>query len=401
MGKDTPEKFIHALLDSTDIRVNGDQPWDITIHHPEFYNRVFSQGALGLGESYVEKWWDSPRIDMLFFHILRANLDSQISPPLSLRLKQLILKFINLQTKQRSRLVAEKHYDLGNTLFSTMLDKNMLYSCGYWKNASNLEEAQLAKLELICQKLKLQAGESLLDIGCGWGGLAKYAAEKYNVKVVGVTISTEQYTYAKELCKELPVTILLSDYRDVNDKFDKIVSVGMFEHVGYLNYPTYFQQVAKMLKDNGLFLLHTIGVNYSIRFVNEWINKYIFPNGMLPSIAQIATATEKIFMVEDWHNFGAYYDNTLMCWYENFIKNWPSIQSHYDEQFYRMWTYYLLSCAGSFRARCNQVWQIVFSKKRNNWGLCCPAITALFSLIIEKILRPDQLYKCSVCFSWS
>jgi len=272
-------------------------------------------------------------------------------------------KLINEQTKERSLIVGEQHYDLGNDLYELMLDNYMIYSCGYWKNATNLNEAQEAKLDLICRKLRLKPGMTVLDIGCGWGGFAKYAAEHYDVKVTGVTISKEQAKYAQEFCKGLPVTILVKDYRDVKEAFDRVVSIGMFEHVGYKNYREFMEVSNHCLKDNGLSLLHTIGSNTTVTSGDPWILKYIFPNSMLPSICQIANAFEGLFIMEDWHNFGADYDKTLMAWHERFTKNWDKVKEKYGERFYRMWNYYLLSCAALFRARQAQLWQIVLSKK--------------------------------------
>jgi len=203
----------------------------------------------------------------------------------------------------------------------------------------------------------------ILDIGCGWGSFAKYAAEKYKVKVVGITVSKEQVELGKRLSEGLPVEIRLQDYRNLNDKFDHIVSMGMIEHVGPKNYKTYMKVVHRSLKDKGLFLLHTIGKNKLKDPIDPWMNKYIFPNGVLPSINQIASSTENLFVMEDWHNFSADYDKTLMEWYKNFEKNWNKIESNYDKRFHRMWKYYLLSCAGLFRARKAQLWQIILSKK--------------------------------------
>lgn len=363
-NKMTPKTLIHQLAQSVGITIGGDQPWDIHIHNENFYSRVLHEGSLGLGESYMEKWWDCPRLDIFFARILRGQLYREVDVPFSFKIKQLMVRLINLQTKSRAKLVARKHYDLGNDLFTTMLDSRMIYSCGYWKEAQTLEDAQVAKLDLICKKLQLKPGMRVLDIGCGWGGLAKYAAEQYGVSVVGVTISKQQWEYAKSHCAGLPIDIRLQDYRDINEKFDRVVSVGMFEHVGHLNYPSFFNIVHQSLVDDeGLFLLHTIGGNETSVFGDQWISKYIFPNGLIPSIAHISKATEKLFVMEDWHNFGAYYDKTLMAWYENFLNHWNQLKEKYDERFYRMWTYYLLSCAGTFRARTNQLWQIVFSKK--------------------------------------
>jgi cyclopropane-fatty-acyl-phospholipid synthase len=277
---------------------------------------------------------------------------------------------INTGKKSKAFEVGEKHYDLGNTLFQKMLDKRMAYSCGYWKDAKNLDEAQEAKLSLICRKLNLEPGMKVLDIGCGWGSFVRYAAENYDVEVIGISVSREQVEYATVDCKGLDVSIRLMDYRDLNNKdllgkdmlFDRIVSVGMFEHVGYKNYSTFMTTVHGLLKENGLFLLHTIGSNKSVVASDPWSNKYIFPNSHVPSIKQIGGAIENLFVMEDWHSFGAYYDKTLMAWFENFDSNWDELKSDYDERFYRMWKYYLLSAAGSFRARNVQLWQVVLSK---------------------------------------
>jgi cyclopropane-fatty-acyl-phospholipid synthase len=356
------KKFVYEAVKSAGIELNGKNPWDIQIYNQKFYTRVLKEGSLGLGESYMDRWWDCDRLDQFMERIISADLESKIKTNKRLLIKSILLKLINLQTKKQSLIVGEKHYDLGNHLFKMMLDSRMNYTCGYWKNARNLDEAQLHKLELTCQKLMLKPGMRILDIGCGFGALAKYAAENYDVKVVGITISKEQCEYAQQNCAGLPIEIRFQDYRDVREKFDRVVSLGMFEHVGQLNYRTYMQIVNQCLRDDGLFLLHSIGSNTSNVAADEWITKYIFPNGMLPSIAQIGASSERLFIMEDWHNFGADYDKTLMAWYSNFKNNWDKLKSRYNDRFYRMWTYYLLSCAGTFRARSTQLWQIVFSK---------------------------------------
>lgn len=372
MEKISAKSLIEKMLSSTDVTINGNNAWDITIHNDKIYQRIINDGALGLGESYVNKWWDCQRLDILFDKILRAKLDTEVKPPLYFKIKFLLSRIINFQSRKFSKVVAKKHYDLGNSLFEVMLDSRMNYSCGYWKQAKTLDDAQEAKLELICKKLQLQPGLRLLDIGCGWGGLAKYAAEKYGVSIVGITISQQQYDYAKKYCQGFPIEIRLQDYRDIKETFDRIVSVGMFEHVGHLNYRCFMETIHHALNSDGLFLLHTIGGNQTSLSPNEWISKYIFPNGMIPSIPQISKAAEKLFVMEDWQNFGAYYDNTLMAWYQNFIHHWENLKVKYDESFYRTWTYYLLSCAGSFRARANQLWQIVLSKNGIVGGYMSP-----------------------------
>ena len=355
------EKKAQQILSQAGITINGNKPWDIRVHTPEFYKQVMAQGSLGLGEAYLDGWWDSPRLDQVFTRLLQSQIDKKVAK-WRLMIPYLKANLSNLQNKTKARIVGEKHYDIGNDLYAAMLDKRMVYTCGYWKNAKTLDEAQEAKLDLVCRKLGLRKGQKVLDIGCGWGSFAKYAAEKYKVKVVGITISKEQVALARERCKGLPVEIRLQDYREVNEKFDHIVSLGMFEHVGYKNYRTYMKKVRQCLKDDGLFLLHTIGGNRSVRMTDAWIGKYIFPNSMLPSIKQIGESIENILVMEDWHNFGADYDKTLMAWFNNFNKNWLKLKVKYSERFYRMWKYYLLSCAGSFRSRRNQLWQIVLSK---------------------------------------
>jgi cyclopropane-fatty-acyl-phospholipid synthase len=267
----------------------------------------------------------------------------------------------NLQSFRRAFEVGEKHYDIGNDLFSKMLGETMIYSCGYWKEADGLDAAQKNKMDLICRKLDLRPGQRILDIGCGWGSFAKYAAENYGVSVVGITISKEQREFAENLCKGLSVEFRLQDYRDLDEKFDHIVSVGMIEHVGFKNYRNYMEVAKRCLKTDGLFLLHTIGSMKSGSGTDPWTNRYIFPNGMIPSLKQLAKSVEGLFVIEDVHNFGSYYDNTLMAWCANFEAAWPELKTKYDKRFYRMWKYYLLSCAGAFRARSLQLWQIVLS----------------------------------------
>jgi len=295
---------IEKILKSVDVEINGSRPWDLQVHDERFYVRVLSGGSLALGESYMDGWWDCNALDQLSDKLLSGHIDKQVkasSPSFFLFLLRAYL--VNLQSKKRAYIVGEKHYDVGNDLFSLMLDERMNYSCGYWRNAENLNQAQINKLDLICRKMHLRPGMNVLEIGCGWGGFAKYAAENYGVSVDGVTISKQQFEFAQDSCKDLNVSIELKDYRELNGQYDCIVSVGMFEHVGYKNYKKYMDVVHRCLKEDGLFLLHTIGRNNSRHATDPWINKYIFPNGMTPSVQQIGTASEGLFVVEDWHNF--------------------------------------------------------------------------------------------------
>ncbi|MDN2484918.1 cyclopropane fatty acyl phospholipid synthase [Kosakonia sacchari] len=355
-------RIANELLGRAGIRVNGPAASDIQVKNPDFFKRVLQEGSLGLGESYMDGWWDCPRLDIFFTKVLRAGLENQLPHHLKDTLRIAGARLFNLQSKKRAWIVGKEHYDLGNDLFTRMLDPQMQYSCAYWKDAETLDDAQRAKLRLIGEKLKLKPGMRVLDIGCGWGGLAQFMAQNYGVSVVGVTISAEQQKLALKRCEGLDVDIRLQDYRDLDEQFDRIVSVGMFEHVGPKNYATYFRVVDRNLKPDGIFLLHTIGSKRTDHNVDPWINRYIFPNGCLPSVRQIADASESHFVMEDWHNFGADYDRTLMAWYERFLGAWPEITDNYSERFKRMFSYYLNACAGAFRARDIQLWQVVFSR---------------------------------------
>ncbi len=367
LGKEPskPLALLVELAKQAGVRFNGDAPWDIQVHDGRFYRRVLSEGSLGLGESYMDGWWDCERIDELIHRLLSARIPQRLRGIRQWRLWGEILRhqLFNLQSPKRAFEVGKRHYNLGNDLFLAMLDANtMSYSCGYWKDAENLEQAQEAKLELVCRKLELQPGEEVLDIGSGWGGFAKYAAERYGVRVYGITVSQQQAELARQRCQGLPsVTIELLDYRSLQGRFDKIVSIGMFEHVGPKNYAIYFETARRCLKDDGLFLLHTIGISQTTWAADPWLDRYIFPNGKLPSAVEIVRAVEGRFLILDWHEFGPDYDRTLMAWLANFDRAWPELSAHYDERFRRMWRYYLQSCAGFFRSRQGQLWQIVLA----------------------------------------
>ena len=348
------------LLDPADVRIDGQRPWDIQVHDPRFFRRVLTQGSLGLGESYMDGWWDCERLDVFIERIMRAGLDTQVVPTRD-KLRLVWARLTNPGRRALAFHIGRYHYDLGNRLYSGMLDRRMIYSCGYWQTAEDLDQAQEAKLALLCRKLDLRAGMRLLDIGCGWGGTARYMARRCGVSVVGVTVSQEQAAEAQRRCAGLPVEIKLQDYRDVQGRFDRIVSVGMIEHVGVKNYGVFFATARRHLADDGLLVLHTIGSNRSQVDIEPWMGRYIFPNAMLPSARQLCQASEPHFVMEDWHNFGSDYDKTLTAWAANFERRWADLKDDYDERFHRMWRYYLLSCAGCFRARQTQVWQIAYS----------------------------------------
>lgn len=350
------------ILAAADIQVNGSRPWDMQVHHPDTFARIAAHRSLGLGEAYMDGWWDCDALDQFFFRLLTHGANQMARTSRVLLLQWAVQALINRQSRRRAWQVAKTHYDVGNDLFERMLDETLAYSCGYWKEATSLSQAQQAKLELICQKLQLQRGMRVLDIGCGWGSFAEYAARHYQVDVVGVTVSVEQAKLAEERCRDLPVEIRVQDYRDIAGQFDRVVSVGMFEHVGRRNYRTFMEVVDRHLDNRGLFLLHTIGANRSEHTYDPWINRYIFPNGELPSLCQLSGAAEKHFIIEDVHNFGPDYSRTLNAWYDNLMPHWNQLATKYDERFQRMWCYYLKVCAAAFQARNIQLWQVVMSK---------------------------------------
>lgn len=356
------KKLIEGYLSEAGIQINGDKPWDIHVHDDRLYGRILAGGSLAFGESYMEGWWDVDQLDVFFEKIFEARLNElfyRSFPVFWLRLKN---KLFNTQSIKRSYKVGREHYDRGIELFSHMLDQRLVYSCGYWKNAETLDQAQENKLDLICRKLELKPGMKFLDIGCGWGGLLKYATENYGVEGTGITISKDQANYARDVCSGLPITIKLMDYRNLNDTFDRVASVGMAEHVGAKNYTTFIKTASRCLKEDGLFLLHSIGSNRSITHTDPWIEKYIFPNSMLPSLAQLTRAAESSFHIEDLHSFGPYYDRTLMAWDTNFRNIRDELPDQYDNTFYRMWRFYLMSSAASFRVRRLQLWQLLLAK---------------------------------------
>jgi cyclopropane-fatty-acyl-phospholipid synthase len=364
------------LLSHADIRIGGPRPWDITVRDPRFYKRALAGGAIGLGESFMDGWWDVPALDQAIARMLGADLRAKLKfSPFMLtdavaeHLPNLPYVWPGLRpflSRFRPYMaVAETHYEEGNDLYAAMLGKQMVYSCLYWENATTLEEAEEAKLDMSCRKLGLKPGQRVLDIGCGWGSFAKFAAERYGVSVVGYTISKEQSVLARERCRGLPVEIRLDDYRNIKGRFDRAASLGMFEHVGRDNFGAFMRVAHDSLTEDGIFLLETIGDNVSRSECNPWFQKYIYqaPTSMFPSIKEIAAAIENRFVVEDWHNFGADYAPTLRAWHENVAARKDWVVAKYGERFYRMWVFYLLSCAGAFAARAYQNWQIVLAKR--------------------------------------
>ncbi|HKO04391.1 MAG TPA: cyclopropane fatty acyl phospholipid synthase [Candidatus Acidoferrales bacterium] len=356
-------KRLQSALEEAGITFDGPNPWDPQIRNPRVFRRLLLHGTLGAGEAYVDGDWECDRLDELSAQLLSSGIAEKWDASSAISPGRLVTRLINRQSRLLARRNVKAHYDIGNDLFSAMLGQTMAYSCGYWQEAKTLDEAQEAKHELVCRKLQLRPGLRILDIGCGWGGFARYAAEHHEVDVTGVTVSQAQAEFAREHCQGLPVEIRLEDFRDVRGSFDRIVSIGMFEHVGPKNYRTYLESVRRNLVPDGLFLLHTIGGLRPALGVDPWFDRYIFPNAVLPSGSQILQVAEGLLVLEDWHNFGADYDKTLMAWHANFESAWPALRERYGERFRRMWRYYLMTLAGSFRVRRIQLWQIVFSKR--------------------------------------
>ena len=356
------KQVIQQLLDKAQIQINGTQPGDIQVHNDGLYGRVLAEGSLGLGESYMDGWWDSVQLDEFFAKVHTVQLDKDIVDT-RLIVNAVKARVFNMQNKRLSKRVANEHYNLDNDFYEKMLDPHMQYTCAYWKGAHTLAEAQEQKLELICRKLQLRKGDRILELGCGWGGFAQYAASKYGCSVVAHNISSEQVAFARRWCADLPVEVIQGDYREATGEFDKVAAIGLTEHVGYKNYRTLMETAHRRLKPHGLFLLHTIGNNASVTTSDPWFDKYIFPGGMLPSVAQLSAAMDGLLVMEDWHNFGPDYDKTLVAWQNNVDKHWGEFKAKFDERFHRMWRYYLLSLAGSFRARKIHLWQIVMSKQ--------------------------------------
>jgi cyclopropane-fatty-acyl-phospholipid synthase len=362
------ENVMANLLAFADIRVNGARPWDIQVHDRRFFSRVLASGTLGFGESYMDGWWDCDALDDMCCRAIRAGLEKRFAFRLPNVWAVLTALLVNQQTRRRSRKVGRMHYDLSNDFFEAMLDPNMQYSCALFAGGDDLASAQLRKLDWICERLRLRPGLRLLDIGCGWGGLARHVARHYGCQVAGITISREQFNYAQRWCRGLDVEIQLRDYREVTEQFDRVVSVGMVEHVGHKNYRTYMRAVARSLGNDGLFLCQGICGNFSRAQADPWIKRYIFPNSILPSVARLTRAAEGAFILEDVNNIGPNYDQTLLAWEENFRRAWPRFADRYGERFRRMWRFYLLSCAGAFRARSLQVFSILFSKEATPIG---------------------------------
>jgi cyclopropane-fatty-acyl-phospholipid synthase len=346
------------LLKRADITVGGDAPWDIQVHDGRVYTRVLRVGTLGVGESYVEGWWDCQAIDQMLERLIRARVDFLLRESWILLAQAVRSRIRNLQVS-RAFEVGERHYDVGNDLYRAMLGPSMMYTCAYWKDVDTLDAAQNAKLDLVCRKIGARPGMRILDLGCGWGGFARFAAERYGASIVGYTVSREQSAWAKEHLTKLPIEVRLDDYRNASGSYDAVVSIGLMEHVGPKNYRAYMALAKRCLAPGGVVFVHTIAGFQPRTQIDPWYQKYIFPNAVVPTLGQLATAMDEILVPEDVQNIGPHYDRTLMVWWSNFERAWPSLRDRYGDHFYRMWKFYLLTSAAEFRTRDLNLFQIV------------------------------------------
>ncbi|HTJ45615.1 MAG TPA: cyclopropane fatty acyl phospholipid synthase [Kofleriaceae bacterium] len=366
--------LVHDLLASAGVSINGPEPWDLQVNDDRFYTRVLRDGTLGFGEAYVDGWWDARALDQLLTRLVRARIDAQIRDSWVLLAHVVRARFLNLQAVTRAFEIAHKHYDLGNDLYERMLDARMMYTCAYWRDGTTktLEEAQEAKLDLICRKLGLEPGMRVLELGCGWGGFASFAAERYGAHVTGYTVSKEQVAWASERYAHLKerIDFRLDDYRHARGHYDAVVSIGLMEHVGPKNHRGYMELAHRCLAPGGVAFVHTIGGNRPRAQIDPFFHKYVFPNAVLPSLSQLTTAADDLFVIEDVHNIGPHYDHTLCAWQERFDAAWPELRARYGEPFRRMWTYYLMTSAAGFRARYLQLFQIVMTREGTPQKAC-------------------------------
>jgi len=349
------------LLAPLDVRLDGDRPWDIRVRDPRALRKSLTGGSLGFGEAFVDGWWDCGDLEELIYRLVVADLRGLAYMLPAVFLKRRLAALVNLQTRPRSRRVAEQHYDYGNDFFAALLGRHPIYSCGYFREGDDLDAAQLAKMDLICKKLDLRPGEHLLDVGGGWGELARHAAATYGVRVTSINISEEQMRIGRERCRGLDVEIVGCDYRDVRGTFDKVMAIAMFTHVGPHNYRGFMERMSRVLSPGGIFVMEGVWGNATQTTGDPWVDRYIFPGAVIPSGAQTFAAVERLFVVEDLHNFGPHYATTLRAWNANLQQAWPALAARYDERARRTFEYYLLAMAALFRARAMQNWQLVLT----------------------------------------
>jgi cyclopropane-fatty-acyl-phospholipid synthase len=376
----SPDRFIKNLVDKyTQIKLitiddqisKHKNNADIVVNNKQMFSKIASNGSIGLADSYIDGDWDSDNLEKTIYELLTKSeiLTNQIKKQsinfIFMEIKALIKNKIQNNSIMSSKKNISHHYDIGNDLYGKMLDKHMQYTCAYFNKPNmTLDEAQYAKMMLIAKKLDLKQNMVILDIGCGFGSMAQFLAKHYGVYVIGVTLSKKQKYYADKYFSHPNVTIKLKDYRHVSGQFDRVYSVGMFEHVGRRNYKEYYDKCYDLLKSNGIMLIHTIGTNTRKWSHNSFINKYIFPEGELPHIENLTHSFIDKWHLEDWQNMGLSYAKTLRAWHKN-IGDWSGLEN-YNNRFRRMWNFYLLGCAANFQYRGICLWQIVYTKRNSN-----------------------------------
>ncbi|MCF7202587.1 SAM-dependent methyltransferase [Pseudomonas oligotrophica] len=349
----------------------------IQVRDAQLWGLIASNGSIGAGEAYVLGYWSSPELTAVV-RLFVANLEvlDGIERGLALFGQPVVqvLHWLNRNTRSGSRRNIAAHYDLGNDLFERMLDRTMMYSAAMFEGPDDsLEQAQLNKLERICRKLELRADDHLLEIGTGWGSMAIYAAVHYGCRVTTTTLSREQYAYTERRIAEQGlqdrITLLLEDYRDLDGQYDKLVSIEMIEAVGHRFLPQYFRQCARLLKPDGLMLLQAITIRDQryerARRSVDFIQRYIFPGGALPSVQRmldLATGETDMNLVH-MEDFGLHYARTLRLWHDNLRRARGELHAlGYDEQFYRLWEFYLCYCEGGFLERAIGTAQLLLAK---------------------------------------
>lgn len=350
-----------TLLREANIEPNGASPWDPQIKDERFYRTVLLRGSVGLGDAYLNGWWECADISGFILRIIKSGIHLRV-PRVDIFLRRLRFGLIDAQNRIRSKRVAELHYDEDPYIFEVMLGSTNSYTCARWKGVITLDAAQQQKMDLLCKKAGLSSGMTVLDIGSGWGGFLAYAAERYQVRGIGLTISKTQLDYARKRYGNLPVEFRLQDYRDFVGGVDAVVSICVIEHVGSDHYREYFQKVRETLtREDGFFAMQCILACDTQARMDPWTEKHIFPNGILPTLERIENAVEGILHIVDREFFRDDYVRTFSAWYENLVRNKNAIIARCGVRYFRKYEYYLCLYIAGFGSGRIDVGQFVLS----------------------------------------